>query len=383
MSDKSTRDETLPRGIPDDRPAEGDPSAPLSFRLDELRPWGITAYVAAGMVEHDAATVVENQLWSDRRGVDTHGFQRVSWYVNWFRDGTTDPTAQCDIVTRTPSVLVADGHHGLGQLVITRFMEQLIEAARESGLVAGVIRNSNDWGCGANYPYSAAEAGFVCYGTTTSVPNLAPFGSRRKLFGNNPIVWTFPRRNDPPIVLDMAITPVALGKVLRARSEGKEIPEAWGFLDRDGNPTVDPDVAMRGIVPAIGGYKGIGMVTASNIAAGILAGSAHTGDVAVGHRGQFFLLMNPGVFRDLDGYYDDIESMVDQIRAAGTEDALPGQTVFLPGELEQLEMDRRTAVGTVSYPASVVRSLRRVGEELGVPFDCESVGATAPTEGSP
>ena len=86
-------------------------------------------------------------------------------------------------------MLVADGHHGLGQLVITRFMEQLIEAARESGLVVGVIRNSNDWGCGgANYPYQAAEAGFVCYGTTTSVPNLAPFGSRRKLFGNNPIV---------------------------------------------------------------------------------------------------------------------------------------------------------------------------------------------------
>ena len=93
---------------------------------------------------------------------------------------------------------------------------------------------------------------------------------------------------------------------------------------------MDPDVAMRGIVPAIGGYKGIGMVIASNIAAGILGGSAHTGDVSVGHRGQFFLLMDPGVFRDLDGYYDDIESMVDQIRAAGAEDALPGQKVYLP-----------------------------------------------------
>ena len=96
MSDQSTRNETLPRGIPDDRPAEGDDSAPVSFRLDELRPWGVAAYVAAGMAADDAATVVDNQLWSDRRGVDTHGFQRVSWYVNWFRDGTTDPAAQCE-----------------------------------------------------------------------------------------------------------------------------------------------------------------------------------------------------------------------------------------------------------------------------------------------
>ena len=328
-------------------------------------------------------TVVDNQLWSDRRGVDTHGFQRVSWYVNWFRDGTTDPTAQCEIVTRTPSVLVADGHHGLGQLVITRFMEQLIEAARESGLVAGVIRNSNDWGCGANYPYRAAEAGFVCYGTTTSVPNLAPFGSRRKLFGNNPIVWTFPRRNQPPIVLDMAITPVALGKVLRARSEGKEIPvEPGASWIATATPPSIPDVAMRGIVPAIGGYKGIGMVTASNIAAGILAGSAHTGDVAVGRRGQFFLLMDPGVFRDRDEYFDDLEDMVAEIRAAGAEDVLPGQTVYLPGELEQMEMDRRTAAGTVSYPASVVRSLRRVGDELGVPFECEVIAPAAAPDGT-
>jgi LDH2 family malate/lactate/ureidoglycolate dehydrogenase len=357
-----------PRGIPDDRPAGDDSDEPGSFHIDDLRPWGIAAYTAAGMTEADATTVVDNQLWSDLRGVDTHGFQRVSWYIGWFQDGSTDPRAQMEIVQETPAVVVADGNHGLGQLVITRFMEHLIEVAKTSGMVAGVIRNSNDWGCGANYPYHAALEGFVCYGTTTSVPNLAPFGSRRKLFGNNPIVWTFPRRSDPPIVLDMAMTPVALGKVLRARSEGKEIPEAWGFLDRDGNPTVDPDVAMKGIVPAIGGYKGIGMITASNILAGVLSGSAHTGDVAVGRRGQFFLLMDPGVFRDIDGYHDDLENMVEQIRSAGVEDVLPGQQVFLPGEIEQQTMERRRAEGIVSYPASVVRSLARVGDDVGVPF---------------
>ena len=366
-------DEHLPRGLPEDLPSDGQPDGPVSFYIDQLRPWGVAAYSAAGMSPDDASTVVDNQLWSDLRGVDTHGFQRVSWYVNWFRDGSTDPQAQLQIVNETPAVVVADGSHGLGQLVITRFMERLIEVASSSGMVAGVIRNSNDWGCGANYPYKAAEAGFVCFGTTTSVPNLAPFGSRRKLFGNNPIVWTFPRRDNPPIVLDMAMTPVALGKVLRARSEGTDIPEAWGFLDRDGNPTVDPDVAMKGIVPAIGGYKGIGMITASNVLAGILSGSAHTGDVAVGRRGQFFLLMDPNIFRDRDDYYDDIENMVDQIRSAGEEDVLPGQQVYLPGEIEQQTMDRRAEEGVVAYPGSVVRALRQVGEDVGVPFDCEAI----------
>ncbi|MBV1906396.1 MAG: Ldh family oxidoreductase [Pseudomonadales bacterium] len=357
-------------GMNDKPAARGVSQSRSSFKLNELKPWGIAVYVAAGMREADATTVIDNQLWSDLRGVDTHGFQRVSWYVNWFKDGSTDPKARMQIVKETPAAVVGDGNHGLGQLVVTRFMEHLIEVAKSSGIVTGVIRNSNDWGCGANYPYHAAMAGFICYGATTSIPTLAPFGSRRRLFGNNPIVWTFPRRNAPPIVLDMAMTPVALGKVMRARSEGKEIPTEWGFLSSEGKPTVDPDEALKGIIPAIGGYKGIGLAASSNILAGILSGSAHTGDVSIGHRGQFFQLMDPGLFRDREAYFDDIEDMVLQIRAAGEEDALPGQQIYLPGEIEQQAMDVRRSEGAVSYPGSLVQALRNVGDKVGVPFDC-------------
>ena len=99
----------------------------------------------------------------------------------------------------------------------------------------GEHRTSSARSAGRATTSGARRIGWAAKRTTTSVPNLAPFGSRRKLFGNNPIVWTFPRRHDAPIVLDMAMTPVALGKVLRARSEGNEIPVEWGFLDRDGN----------------------------------------------------------------------------------------------------------------------------------------------------
>ena len=345
-----------------------------SFRVDELRPWGIAAYVAAGMPERDAATVVDNQLWSDLRGVDTHGFQRVSWYVGWFRDGRCDPKAELEIVSEKPSVVVGDGHGGLGQLVATRFMERLIEAARGSGLVVGTLRNSNDWGCGANYPYAAAQAGFVCFGTTTSVPNLAPFGSRRRLFGNNPVVYAFPRRSDPPLVLDMALTPVALGKVLRARAEGTEIPQEWGFRDRDGAPTADPEAALAGIIPAIGGYKGIGLAIVGNLLAGVLSGGSHTGDVDVGRRGQFFLLLDPGLFGPRQGYFDALEDMVGQMRGAD-EEALPGERVWLPGEIEQQTMDERRATGVIPYPSSVVRALARTGDALGVPFDVEEVSS--------
>ena len=151
------------------------------------------------------------------------------------------------------------------------------------------------------------EAGFVCFGTTTSVPNLAPFGSRRKLFGNNPIVWTFPRRDQPPIVLDMAMTRSS-GKGARARSEGNDIPESRNFR-RDSNP-IDPDVAMKLFRRSVAARNRL--ITASNILAGILSGSAHTGEVAVGHRGQFFLLMDPSIL-EKKTTITMIENMVDQI----------------------------------------------------------------------
>jgi L-2-hydroxycarboxylate dehydrogenase (NAD+) len=339
-----------------------------SFAHEGLRTWGVAAYVAAGLGQRDAETMVENQLWSDLRGVDTHGFQRLPWYVAWLLEGRCDPKAELTIVREQTGTLVGDAGGGLGQIAVTRFTERLIAAARRSGLVVGTLRHSNDWGCGARYPVLAAEAGFVCFATTTSVPNLAPFGSRRRLLGNNPWVFAFPRRGGPPLVLDMALTPVALGKVLRARAEGTPIPQEWGFLDRDGRPTTDPDAALRGVIPAIGGYKGIGMAVVSNLLAGVLAGSAHSADVDVGRRGQFFLLIDPGALGEPESYYRELDAMVDQFRAAKA-DALPGQQIWLPGEIEHGRLEQARARGTIDYPPSVVTALEETGRKLGVPFD--------------
>jgi LDH2 family malate/lactate/ureidoglycolate dehydrogenase len=336
--------------------------------IDGIRAFTARAFTAAGMAPADAETVAGNFLWADLRGVDTHGVQRLSWYLRWFEQGITDPAAQLEILRERPTMLSGDGHHGLGQLVATRFMERLIPKAKETGMCVGVIRNSNDWGCGGWYPNLAATAGLACVATTTSIPNLAPFGARTRLYGNNPIAFAFPRREHPPILLDMALTPVALGKVLRAQAEGTQLPAEWGFRDADGNPTTDPDVAMKGIIPAIGGYKGTGLAMITNILAGVLSGSAHSANVEVGRRGQFFLLMDPDVIHPegAEAYFDAMEDLVAQVRAV---DVLPGQSVFLPGEPEQRQLETRTAAGRIRYPASVVDGLRKVANRLGIEFD--------------
>ena len=353
------------RGVPDNQARESDAA---QVPIEGVRAFTAAAFTAAGMAPEDAATMADNFLWADLRGVDTHGVQRLTWYLRWFEQGRCDPGAQMTVLRELPTLLTGDGNSGLGQLVATRFMQRMIPKAAEVGLCLGTLRNSNDWGCGGWYPQLAADAGLACMATTTSVPNLSPFGSRTKMFGNNPMAFSFPRRNDPPILLDMALTPVALGKVLRAQAEGTKLPPDWGFQDRDGHPTTDPGTAMAGIIPAIGGYKGTGLAMITNLLAGVLSGSAHTGAVDVGRRGQFFLVMDPAVVHPdgRDAFYDAIEDMVAQVRAA---DALPGQKVFLPGEPEQERLAARTASGVIPYPGSVIDGLKRTADKLGLPFD--------------
>jgi L-2-hydroxycarboxylate dehydrogenase (NAD+) len=335
----------------------------VEIGLDDLRRLGRSAYEKAGLSPRDAETVVEVQLAADLRGVDTHGFQRLPWYVGHLLAGRNNPRPRWRVVRESPATLLLDADNALGQMACVRLAELTIAKAKESGLALGASRNSNDWGCGAYYPLMAAEAGFVAFATTTSIPTLAPFGGRTRTLGNNPMVFAVPRRSGPPLVLDMALTPVALGKVMRAQAEHEPIPEEWGFRDDQGRPTTDPSAALAGIIPAIGGYKGTGLSLMMNVLAGILPGGWHTSDVGVGRRGQFMLAVSPELFGERDRFLDEVESMAASVKGA---EPLPGAAVYLPGEPESVRADEARARGSIRYPPSVVEELAAMAASLGI-----------------
>lgn len=338
----------------------------VEIGIDDLRRFGRAAYEQVGVAPSDAEIVVELQLDADMRGVDTHGFQRLPWYIGYLKQGRYNAAPRFEVVRESPVSVLLDGDSAIGQLACVRLMELTLEKARASGLAVGASRRSNDWGCGALYPLMAAREGFIAFGTTTSVPHLAPYGSRTRLFGNNPIVYAVPRRSAPPIVLDMALTPVALGKVLRAAAEKQPVPSGWGFLDREGRPTTDAEAALAGIIPAIGAYKGTGLAMAMNVLAGILPGGSHTSAVDVGRRGQLFLVISPALFGDPEDFYDAIDAMVTEVKAT---ELLPGTNgVFLPGELEDRRLEQVRARTTVRYPPSVAAELENMAQSLGIDF---------------
>ncbi|HMC52848.1 MAG TPA: Ldh family oxidoreductase [Acidimicrobiales bacterium] len=349
---------------PPTAPTVGEDDTAVELELGALRELGHSAYRRAGLSAADAETVVEVQLSADLRGVDTHGFQRLPWYVRHLQAGRNNPSPAYRVLRESSVSVVLDADNALGQLACVRLAELTIGRARETGLAVGVSRNSNDWGCGAYYPLMAAEQGLVAFATTTSVPTLAPFGSRTRLLGNNPMVYAVPRRSAPPLVLDMALTPVALGKVMRAQAERQEIPRAWGFLDDERRPTTDPSAALAGVIPAIGGFKGTGLSMMMNVLAGVLPGGWHSAEVSVGRRGQLMMVLSPGLFGDADRFLDEIESMAARVGAA---EPLPGvDAVYLPGELESLREAEALARGTVRYPRSVVEELSSMAASLGI-----------------
>ena len=338
--------------------------------LEPLRAFGAQVYEACGVPSEDAAFTVEIQLTADLRGVDTHGFQRLGWYAGHLQAGRYNPTPSLELLKETPVSHVIDGDGGIGQLVVARTMQRTIEKAKQTGLALGTLRNSNDWGMGACYPMMAAAEGFVSFCTTTSVPTLAPFGSRTRMTGNNPMAFAAPRASGPPLVLDMALTPVALGKVMRARAEGREIPEEWGFQDLEGLPTTDPETAMSGIIPALGAvsaYKGSGLSLFMNLLAGALPGGYHSKDVNIGKRGQFLLVIDPEIFGDADVFAEAVDDMVEQLKAA---DPLPGvEEIFAPGEIEQRAYEERVTAGHVVYPTSTLQELRELSARMGIPLE--------------
>ncbi len=338
--------------------------------LEPLRVFGKAVYEACGVPSDDAGFTVEIQLTADLRGVDTHGFQRLGWYAGHLQAGRYNPTPSLEVLKETPVSHVIDGDGGIGQLVVARTMQRTIAKAKDTGLALGTLRNSNDWGMGAFYPMMAAAEGFVSFCTTTSVPTIAPFGSRTRMTGNNPMAFAAPRASGPPVVLDMALTPVALGKVMRARAEGREIPEEWGFQDLEGQPTTDPETAMGGVIPALGAvsaYKGTGLSMFMNLLAGALPGGFHSNQVNVGKRGQFLLVIDPEMFGEAETFLSAVDEMVEQVKSA---DPLPDVgEVFAPGEIEQRAYEERIASGHVVYPSSTLRDLRDLSSEMGIPLE--------------
>jgi len=248
-------------------------------------------------------------------------------------------------------------------------MEKAIERAGKTGIGAVVARNSSHFGAAAYYAAMALQHDMIGFATTSAGNRIAPIGGRTPVVGNNPLAWAIPSDQEQPILLDMAQSVVAAGKLGMAARKGERIPFGWA-LDPDGRPTDDPKAGSAGLLVPIGGPKGFGLAVVMDVLCGALSGAAFGRQLARTHRpdapsqiGHFFMAIDVGQFVPADQFKARVDQMIRDIKAS--EPAEGTRELFLPGEMEWNAKRARLERG-IPMLTSIVDDLERLAADLGL-----------------
>jgi LDH2 family malate/lactate/ureidoglycolate dehydrogenase len=284
--------------------------------------------------------------------------------------GLVNPRPDVKILRESDATLLVDGDNGMGQGVGVRALELGLDKLRQSGGVYVGVRRSNHYGAGAYYVQHAVARDVVAFAYSNAPPTMAPWGGVDPYIGTNPYAFGVPAGGHPPIILDMATSIVARGKIILAEERGESIPEGWA-IDTRGNPTTDAQEALQGSVLPFGGPKGYALSLMIDIMAGALTGagcgprvnSLYDDFEEPQNVGAFFQLVDIGQFADPAAFKANIDRMIEEIkssrRAEGTEE------IFLPGEIE-FRMEQERKVSGIPVGAETVAELREVGRSCGV-----------------
>ena len=340
----------------------------------------LAAILAAwGMPAEHVAIAAGKMVASDLRGIDSHGVAMMPLYDSFRRSDRINVTPDIRIVADTPATALIDADGALGHIPAERAMRLAIDKAKTVGMGSVAVRDSNHFGAAGLYALMAAEAGLIGLATTSTwLPTIVPTFGAEAMFGTNPIAFAAPAGRNPPFVLDMATSTVAGGKVKLAILHKKPIPEGWA-VDANGQPVTDPVQANdhRAFTPLggnrlMGSHKGYGLAAMVEILSTMLPGAIYAAtraarrpDATRWDIGHFFMALDPAAFRAGDEFGDDVDDMIDALRAARPADA--GQPVLVAGDPEQAAIAERTA-GGIPMPADLVAQVRTLCDGCGAPF---------------
>lgn len=348
---------------------------PVTVAHDRLRAFAAAVIGERGVPPADAALFADSLVQADLWGHQSHGVLRLGWYWARLQSGAMQAVTKPERIIDAGAVAVIDGHDGIGQVLAAAAAQEAIARAKAHGIAAVAVRNSNHFGTAAYFSRRAPQAGCIALLTTNASPAMAPWGARQKLVGNNPWSLAAPAGRHAPMVLDIANTVVARGKVYLARQRGEPIPPGWA-IDADGAPTTDAAAAIAGIILPMGEHKGYAISLMMDVLSGVLSGSGFAADVGGPYQaerrsrcGHLMIALDIARFMPLAEFGERMEQLIAAIRGAPL---APGfDRVFYPGEIEW-ENDRRHRQSGITLPddtvADLTRLARTAGLEQALPF---------------
>ena len=345
------------------------PEGALRVSAHDLKDVATEILSRAGLDLTDAELVADTLVQADLWGHQSHGVLRIPSYVARLKSGAVDSRAQPSLVRDKGPVAVMNGQGAMGQLVADKAMRLAIERAKKYGIGAISVNNSNHFGTAMYFTLLAAGTGCIGFIATNASPAMPPWGGRQKAVGTNPWSWAAPAGKYRPMVLDIANTAVARGKIHLARQRGEPIPLGWA-LDEKGEGTTDPEAALAGVTLPMAGHKGYGIAVMMDVLAGILSGSAFGSGVSgpfqsekPGRAGHFVLALDIEAFMPLFEFEQRQEELIESLKQSPLADGVA--EILYPGEREAVLAERSAAEGII-LPRETARTLERACADLGL-----------------
>ena len=347
-------------------------SASPRVTFEALRDFIRAAFVVQGLPESDAGQVATLMAEADLQGSDGHGVIRLPQYSRRIQAGGINVRPDIRVVREKAAMAVIDGDNGMGHLVVSRAVDLAIAKARECGVGWVSTHYSNHAGPASLYARKPLEHQMLgLYFAVGNANHLPPWGGMEMLLSTNPIAAAFPAGDEPPVVLDMATTVAAYGKVKARAKRGEPLPVGW-MIDREGKPLTDATRAGEGFLLPIGEHKGYGLALMVGLLAGTLGGAAMGRDVidfnadhvSVTNTGQAILVLDLAAFGDPAAFGEALDALIRDIRGSAR---LPGvERIWLPGEQSHLKREAARKAG-IALASSLVSELDQLADSLRLP----------------
>jgi LDH2 family malate/lactate/ureidoglycolate dehydrogenase len=346
----------------------------IRFPAPKLRAWTEQVFQKVGVSKEDAVLLTDSLIEANLRGVDTHGITRMLCvYVKRMQVGVVNPKTELKVLREHPSTALIDCKNSIGQVASNYAMRMTIEKAKKTGVAFVATTHSNHYGAAAYWAMMALRHGMIGFSSTNAPAVVAPTGGRTPMLGTNPFAIAIPAGQEQPMVLDLATTVVARGRILLYAKQNKPLEPGWAF-DAQGRPTTDAQAALKGLLAPIGGYKGYGIALAIDMLCGVLTGSSYgthfPGFLADNLKdptdvGSVFAAVNVESFMDLPDFTAGMDKAIREIK---TSEKAEGVTrIYIPGEIE-LETKADRLKNGIPIPDAVVKDFAALGAELAVAF---------------
>jgi (2R)-3-sulfolactate dehydrogenase (NADP+) len=339
----------------------------MSLTVGQARTLATNLLIAAGVAAEDAAPTAEAIVLADVWGVGSHGLMRLPYYLERTLAGGNPASARLATVTDTGPAVVLDGGGGLGHWQLARAADLAVQRCAAFGIAAVGVGNSGHCGALGVYTVPALRAGYLVLVFSNGPAVMPAWGGARPLLSTSPLAAGIPSR-PKPVIIDMASSTVARGKIAAAAARGEALPDGWA-LDRHGQPTTDPEQALAGMLAPLGGAKGFALAMLVEAMSGGLVGPALSADVPdmfnpddvsrPQRTAHLVLMLDPGRF-DVEGgsaARARLDEMARRVIESGGR--LPGAGRSLPEDVDPSS--------TLALSPKLVDQLADWCQRLGVP----------------